>query len=76
MRIPHRLFGVYCALLLLAALPSIWPDRFSILNPLKVDTDPENMLAENEVVRIFHNQIKKEMLLLQEYLRIFPVLNG
>ncbi len=27
---------------------------------VKVDTDPENMLAEDEAVRIFHHQVKKE----------------
>ncbi len=27
---------------------------------VKVDTDPENMLAEDEAVRVFHNQMKKE----------------
>lgn len=51
------------SLALLAALPSIWPDRFSALNPVKVDTDPENMLSEDEPVRVFHNQMKREMAL-------------
>ena len=27
---------------------------------IKVDTDPENMLSEDEVVRVFHNQSKKQ----------------
>jgi len=27
---------------------------------IKIDTDPENMLSENEAVRIFHNKMKKE----------------
>ena len=27
---------------------------------VKVDTDPENMLSEDEAVRVFHNQMKKE----------------
>ncbi len=44
---------------LTAALPSIWPDRFPYLNALKVDTDPENMLPEDEPVRVFHNRMKK-----------------
>lgn len=43
-----------------AALPSIWPETFPFLNPLKVDTDPENMLPEDEPIRVFHNQMKKE----------------
>ncbi|MEA1929031.1 MAG: RND transporter, partial [Candidatus Auribacterota bacterium] len=50
-------------LALLAALPSIWPEAFSFLAPLKVDTDPENMLPEDEAVRIFHSQMKEEMTL-------------
>ena len=46
---------------LVAGLPTIWPATFSGLNPLKVDTDPENMLPENEPVRLFHNEMKEEM---------------
>ncbi len=49
------------ALLLLALLPTLWPGVFSSLNPLKVDTDPENMLPKEEPVRLFHNEMKKEM---------------
>jgi predicted RND superfamily exporter protein len=54
---------VTVCLLLLAGLPSLWPDRFSSLNPLRVDTDPENMLPEDEAVRVFHSQMKREMAL-------------
>ena len=54
---------VTICMFLLAALPSIWPDHFSSLNPMKVDTDPENMLSEDEGVRVFHNQMKREMAL-------------
>lgn len=46
-----------------ATLPSIWPRTFSALNPLKVDTDPENMLPHNEPIRVFHDSMKKEMAL-------------
>jgi predicted RND superfamily exporter protein len=46
---------------LVAGLPTIWPATFSGLNPLKVDTDPENMLPEDEPVRVFHNEMKEEM---------------
>ncbi len=46
---------------LLAALPSIWPDTFPSLHGVKVDTDPENMLPEDEPVRAFHNGMKKEL---------------
>jgi len=31
-----------------------------MISMVRVDTDPENMLSEHEVVRIFHNQVKKE----------------
>ncbi len=30
---------------------------------VQVDTDPENMLADDEAVRIFHTQTKKEFTL-------------
>ncbi len=30
---------------------------------IKVDTDPENMLSEDEAVRVFHNQTKKDFVL-------------
>jgi len=46
--------------LLVATLPSIWPNTFSLLNPLTVDTDPENMLPEDEAVRVFHHLAKQE----------------
>ena len=46
------------ALIALAALPSIWPQTFSSLSPIAIDTDPENMLAEDEPVRRFHDQAK------------------
>jgi len=48
-------------LLTLALLPSLWPRTFTMLAPLKVDTDPENMLSKTEPVRIFHSDMKKEM---------------
>lgn len=46
-------------LIMLALLPSLWPATFSQLNPLAVDTDPENMLAEDAPVRVFHNEMKQ-----------------
>jgi len=46
---------------LLAAVPSIWPKAFTVLNPITIDTDPENMLPADEAVRVFHNQMKKEL---------------
>ncbi|UCD59047.1 MAG: MMPL family transporter, partial [Candidatus Hydrogenedentota bacterium] len=47
--------------LVVAALPSIWPETFRALHPVKVDTDPENMLPKDEPVRVFHNQMKREL---------------
>jgi predicted RND superfamily exporter protein len=32
----------------------------SLMVKVRVDTDPENMLSENEPVRVFHNQMKQE----------------
>ena len=46
-------------LVLLALLPTLWPTTFTQLNPLVVDTDPENMLAEDAPVRVFHNEMKR-----------------
>ena len=51
------------AVALLATLPSVWPDSFSFLQPVEVDTDPENMLSEDEAVRVFHNLMKKRLTL-------------
>jgi len=52
---------VSLCLALVAGLPTIWPSTFSALNPLKVDTDPENMLPADEPVRVFHDEMKEEM---------------
>ena len=35
----------------------------ALITQIKVDTDPENMLSQNEPARIFHNQVKKDFLL-------------
>ena len=51
------------ALVLLAMLPTLWPQTFKPLIPLKVDTDPENMLTANEPVRLFHNRMKRQFAL-------------
>ncbi|MFP4429573.1 MAG: efflux RND transporter permease subunit, partial [Desulfovermiculus sp.] len=45
-------------LAILAALPSLFPQSFSFLHPVRVDTDPENMLQQDEPARVFHNQMK------------------
>lgn len=51
------------ALLMAAALPSVWPQTFRALDPLVIDTDPENMLAADEPVRAFHTAMKREFAL-------------
>ncbi len=50
-------------MLLIVLLPSLWPASFSALNPVKVDTDPENMLDVQEPVRVLHNQMRREFAL-------------
>lgn len=53
--------GLLSALMiLLVVFPSVWTTTFPALNPLSIDTDPENMLAEDEPVRVFHNQQKAD----------------
>ena len=52
---------VTVVLALFAALPSVWPERFPALHGVKVDTDPENMLPHDEPIRVFHDNMKKEM---------------
>ncbi len=44
----------------LVVAPTLAPNTFPSLQPLKIDTDPENMLAADEPVRIFHNDMKAE----------------
>ncbi len=48
-------------LLLPAILPSIWPAHFTYLNGLQIDTDPANLLAQEEPARVIHRRIKAEM---------------
>lgn len=52
--------GITLIIALLAALPSLFPAVFPMLNPLHVDTDPENMLSPHEAARVFHNQMKQK----------------
>ena len=51
------------ALAITAILPTLWPNTFRSLYPLRVDTDPENMLPASEPVRVFHNNMKRELAL-------------
>ncbi|MCF8035402.1 MAG: MMPL family transporter [Desulfobacteraceae bacterium] len=53
--------GITLILVILAGLPSIWPHRFEPLHSLTIDTDPENMLPEDEPVRVFHDRMKEIM---------------
>jgi len=48
------------ALLAVSVLPSIWPTTFAPLHSVEIDTDPENMLAADEPVRLFHDQAREE----------------
>ena len=47
-------------LLAISVLPSIWPQAFAPLHSVEIDTDPENMLAADEPVRVFHDEAKEE----------------
>jgi len=65
--------AVTVTVLLAAALPSLQlidslPEglkglsrALGFLPTIKVDTDPENMLSEDEPIRVFHNEMKKRM---------------
>ncbi|MBW6453837.1 MAG: MMPL family transporter, partial [Methyloprofundus sp.] len=44
----------------MAALPNFFPEQLSFLPTIKVDTDPENMLADDEPVRVYNHQMKSE----------------
>ena len=50
-------------LAILAGVPSLWPRTFDFLHSVTVNTDPEDMLAEDEPVRVFHNNMKDKMAL-------------
>lgn len=53
--------SVIIALLMaaLAIVPSVWPQALPALNGITVDTDPENMLAHDEPVRVFNDHMKE-----------------
>lgn len=55
--------GVTVIVAALAALPAVWPNALPRLHTITVDTDPENMLSEDEAVRIFHHRMKKALTL-------------
>lgn len=66
--------GTTLALALLAALPTAAPQAFPMLHGAKIDTDPENMLAADEPVRVFHDEMKKEFALYD--MLVVGVVNG
>ena len=62
-RRPKLWFWLACilsfALIASVAVPSLAPEVSpKFLSPLTIDTDPENMLAADEPVRVFHNEKK------------------
>ncbi len=60
-KIAASIVGATLLMVVLAVLPSIWPRTFSPLNPLTIDTDPENMLPADAPVRVFHDRLKRIM---------------
>jgi uncharacterized protein len=48
---------------LAAGLPALAPGALPFLHTIEVDTDPENMLASDEPVRLFHDHMKSELAL-------------
>jgi len=64
MRRPGWVMGLSISMvglaLALSVLPSIWPEQFTALHSVKVDTDPENMLSADNPVRSFHRDSKAE----------------
>ena len=50
-------------LVVLVSLPTLWPNTFRLLHAIKVDVDVENMLPENEPVRVFHREMKADLTL-------------
>lgn len=44
----------------LVAVPTLSEKKMPYLQAIHIDTDPENMLAEDEPVRVFHNAMKEK----------------
>ena len=52
--------GIISAMLIaLVLISTFMPNVLPLLSPLKIDTDPENMLRQDEPVRQHHNQMKE-----------------
>ncbi|MCA9774191.1 MAG: hypothetical protein KC466_17370, partial [Myxococcales bacterium] len=60
---PRLVVGVTVLLTLLiaaaAVVPTLAPKALPFLPPIRVDTDPENMLRPDEAVRVFHHEMKR-----------------
>jgi predicted RND superfamily exporter protein len=54
MKYPKRVTAIMVVITLIMA---------SLMTMIQVDTDPENMLSEDEEARVFHNSVKKEFTL-------------
>ncbi|KAF0092994.1 MAG: RND superfamily exporter [Puniceicoccaceae bacterium 5H] len=69
-RRPRLVTGVSALLtlsmLLLATLPSVFPERFPALHGVQVDTDPENMLSHDNPARVLHREEKAEFELYEQ----------
>lgn len=46
--------------IVIVTAPTLRPELVPFLNALQIDTDPENMLPEDEPVRVFHNDQKRD----------------
>lgn len=53
------ILAVTAALAITAALPTLRPSWLPFLQPLTIDTDPENMLSADEPVRVDHDRLKQ-----------------
>ncbi|MCB9881095.1 MAG: MMPL family transporter [Planctomycetes bacterium] len=58
-RVTFVMLALTTVIAILAALPSLWEPASRYLTPVRVDTDPENMLAESEPVRTLHHEMKQ-----------------
>lgn len=57
----YSMLSLCFALILIALVPSVWPQHFPYLHHLKIDTDPENMLPEDDPARVFHVESRRMM---------------
>ncbi len=69
------MLGTTLLLLMAAALPTVAPETFPFMNAARIDTDPENMLAHDEAVRVDHRMVR-ERFALHDGLVVGVVLDG